>query len=75
VEAAGLSVADVASLLRGAALRHEETVASEQELWNFKRERQAQDRESVRAARQPPDAMSWFSGGKAKAARLGNSPY
>jgi hypothetical protein len=74
VEAAGLSVTDVASLLRGADLQHEET-ASEQDLWAFTRERQAKDRESVRAGRQPADAMSWFSGGKAKAAKLVNLPY
>lgn len=75
LEATGLSIADMATLLRGGEVQREETVASEQELWAFKRKRQAQDLKSVRAGRQPADAMSWFSGGKAKAAKLVNSPY
>jgi hypothetical protein len=75
LEATGLSVADLASLLRGNEVQPEETVTSEQELWDFKRTRQAQDLRSVRSGRQPAAAMSWFSGGKAKAARLVNSPY
>jgi hypothetical protein len=75
LEATGLSVADLASLLRGRKAPRDETVASEQELWAFKRKRQARDLKSVRAGHQPADAMSWFSGGKAKAAKLVNSPY
>jgi hypothetical protein len=75
LEATGLSVADMARLLRGGEVQREETVASEQALWAFKRQRQARDLKSVRAGRQPADAMSWFSGGKAKAAKLVNSPY
>lgn len=75
LEAKGLSVADVARLLGGGEVQPEETVASEQALWAFKRERQARDLRSVRAGRQPAAAMSWFAGGKAKAARLVGSPY
>ena len=51
------------------------SVASEQSLWAFKRQRQAEDLRSVRAGRQPAAAMSWFAGGRAKAAKLVNSPY
>jgi hypothetical protein len=75
LEATGLSVAEVARLLRGGEVLSEETVASEQSLWAFKRQRQAEDLRSVRAGRQPAAAMSWFAGGRAKAAKLVNSPY
>lgn len=76
LEATGLSVADVARLLRGEGNDHHETpAATEQDLWAFKRQRQAKDLRSVRAGRQPAAAMSWFAGGKAKAAKLVDSPY
>lgn len=75
LEATGLSVADVSRLLRGGEELPQETVASEQALWAFKRKRQATDLRSVRAGRQPAAAMSWFAGGRAKAVKLVNSPY
>jgi hypothetical protein len=75
LEATGLSVAEVARLLRGGEVLAEETVASEQSMWAFKRQRQAEDLRSVRAGRQPAAAMSWFAGGRAKGAKLVNSPY
>jgi hypothetical protein len=55
--------------------RNETTAESEQELWAFKRQRQALDLRSVSAGRQPAAAMSWFAGGKAKAAKLVDSSY
>ena len=82
LEATGLSVTDVARLLRGGNDRgdsnsdlEETTAKDEKELWAFKRKRQAKDLRSVRAGRQPAAAMSWFAGGKAKAAKLIDSPY
>lgn len=81
LEATGLSVTDVARLLRGGddggdnRDPHETTAKDEQDLWAFKRRRQAKDLRSVRAGRQPAAAMSWFAGGKAKAAKLVDSPY
>ena len=80
LEATGLSVSDVARLLRGGddgndSAPQETTAEDEKDLWAFKRRRQAKDLRSVRAGRQPAAVMSWFAGGKAKAARLVDSPY
>lgn len=82
LEATGLSVNDVARLLRGGgdgsenhSDPHETTAKDEQDLWAFKRRRQAKDLRSVHAGRQPAAAMSWSAGGKAKAAKLVDSPY
>lgn len=51
------------------------SVVTEHELWAFKRKLQARDLRHVRAGRLSGSQLSWFSGGKAKAARLVNSPY
>jgi hypothetical protein len=76
LEATGLSVADMARLLGGGdAAPHETAAETEQDLWALKRQRQARDLRSVRAGRQPAAAMSWFAGGRAKAAKLVDSPY
>lgn len=75
-EATSLWVAGVVRPAPGDAPDLNETTArSEQDLWAFKRQRQAADLRSVRAGRQPAAAMSWFAGGKAKAAKLVDSPY
>lgn len=58
---------------RGSAART--TFASEQELWAHKRQQQRWDMESLRTGRATEDQMSWFSGGRARACRLVNSPY
>lgn len=73
LEAAGLSVGDVASLLRSAG--HDGKDAATQEPWAFKRRLQAQDLQNVRSGRLTGADLSWFSGGKAKKAKLVNSPY
>jgi len=66
LEATGLSVAAVAELLRS---------GSEKDLRAYKRARQALDLESVRSGSATSEQMSWFSGGRARAARLVDSPY
>jgi len=76
LEGAGLSVAEVVSLLRQElAPRDAPAEAAEQDLWAYKRKRQARDLRSVQSGRLSGDALSWFAGGKAKAAKLVNSPY
>lgn len=76
LEARGLSVADMAQLLqvlREPAARYAE-VAAEDELWAFKRQRQAGDLARVRAGAASNDQMSWFSQGRARSAKLVDSP-
>lgn len=74
LEAVGLSVAEVADLLRsGKAGRSAGEI--EQDAWTFKRALQTQDIKNAQAGRLSGARLSWFSGGKAKAARLLNSPY
>lgn len=51
------------------------TFASERELWAHKRLQQSRDLESLRTGRVTEHHMSWFSGGRARACRLINSPY
>lgn len=51
------------------------TFASEQDLRAHKRQQQARDLESLRPGRASETQMSWFSGGRARACRLINSPY
>ena len=76
LEAVGRSVAEVAELLRSrSAARRDAVDAAAQDLWAFKRKLQARDLHHVRAGRLSGSQLSWFSGGKAKAARLVNSPY
>lgn len=76
LEAVGLSVAEMAELLRSrTAVERDATGASEQDPWAFKRKLQARDLRHARAGRLSGSQLSWFSGGKAKAARLVNSPY
>jgi hypothetical protein len=68
LEAKGLSVDEMAELLRGSQQ------ATEGELWAFKRERQARDLARVRSGLADNDQMSWFSKGRGKKAKLINSP-
>ena len=77
LEATGLSVAEVAELLhgrQGSSSAHGSRV-TEQELWSYKRAKQTRDLEHVRSGRATNDQMSWFSGGRARGAKLVNSPY
>lgn len=76
LEAVGLTVGEAADLLRaGRASPHAATGTTLQDLWAFKRQRQAADLRNVAAGRASNADMSWFSGGKARAARLVDSPY
>ena len=75
LEAAGLSVADAARMLRSAERRKPLQVASENELWELKRKQQSKDVESVQSGRQPAASMSWFSNGRARKVKLVDSPY
>lgn len=75
LEAAGLTVAEVAQLLRHADIPGAAASASEQDLWAFKRKLQAQDMRNASSGRLASSQLSWFSGGKAKTARLVDSPY
>lgn len=43
--------------------------------WAHKRERQRKDLAALQAGRTNENEMSWFSGGRARACRLLNSPY
>ena len=47
----------------------------EARLWAFKREQQRRDLAALTAHQATEDAMSWFSGGRARACRLVDSPY
>ena len=77
LEATGATVEDLAGLLH----RHRDVPgggssrSTEQALWSYKRIRQARDLENVRSGRATNDQMSWFSGGRARGAKLVNSPY
>jgi transcriptional regulator with XRE-family HTH domain len=53
----------------------DQAVLPERELWAHKRERQARDLHNVHTGKLSNDDMSWFAGGKAKAAKLVNSVY
>lgn len=85
LEATGLSVADLTKMLRAdhgapsaTATSDSDAVVvevSEDELWSYKRARQARDLGMIRSGRATNDQMSWFSAGLAKAARAVNSPY
>lgn len=85
LERAGLKSVDAMALLQAPAneLRIEvvavegkmHEVVSEAELVEFKRERQAADIRAVAEGRATNDQMSWFSGGRARAKKLIDSPY
>jgi hypothetical protein len=85
LEAKGLSVPELAGLLQSASDEPAPAEAKcsdavvietpEDELWAQKRARQAKDLEMVRSGRATNAQMSWFSDGRAKAARAVDSPY
>ncbi len=51
------------------------TFVAEEKLWAYKRQKQLRDLEQLEAGFATEDQMSWFSGGRARACRLLNSPY
>ena len=75
LEAAGLSVAGAARILGSRPPSAQVRVASEKALWALKRQQQHQDLDSVRSGRQSAKSMSWFANGRARSAKLIDSPY
>ena len=77
LEASGLAVTGLADLLKSAdekSAMHIEA-ASAEDLWKFKRERQRADIARVKSGAASTQEMNWFSGGRARKAKLVNSPY
>ncbi len=50
------------------------TTVPERQLWAHKRAQQQRDLDNVAAGRSTNEAMSWFSGGRARQAKAVNSP-
>jgi len=48
---------------------------SEKQLWAQKRDQQKRDIEALKTGQATENDMSWFSGGRARACRLVDSPY
>lgn len=70
LESCGLTVGQVASLLRAAR-----DGSGDAELWAFKRRRQQGDMAAAAQGKVTQDQLNWFSGGKARDLRLIGSPY
>lgn len=70
LESCGLTVGQVASLLRASGQR-----AGDADLWTFKRQRQQQDIAAAADGKVTQAQLSWFSGGKARGLKLIGSPY
>lgn len=70
LESCGLTVAQVASLLRTYSQG-----AGDADLWAFKRERQRADMAGAEQGRVTQDQLNWFAGGKARRLKLIDSPY
>lgn len=71
VEQSGLSVDDLVALLLGHSAGGN---VPESALWAVKRAQQARDIEAVASGKVPNEAMSWFSGGRARRAKAIDSP-
>lgn len=69
IEALGLTVIDVAELLAG------RTNTSEASLWAHKRVRQEADLRKLEGGDATTSEMSWFSGGRARKARIPGTPF
>lgn len=70
LEARGITVTQAMSLLNGTL----ETVASDEALWQDKRERQTADRRSVRSGSRTAGHLNWFRSGAARKAKVINGP-
>lgn len=70
VEAAGLSVNSAVQLLTSAGVERR----SEAALWASKRAQQSQELQAVRSGEIAANRLAWFSDGRAKAAKLVDSP-
>lgn len=73
LESCGLTVGQVASLLRSSHQEHQE--AGDSDLWAFKRQRQQHDLSAAAQGKVTQNQLSWFSGGKARDLKLIGSPY
>jgi hypothetical protein len=71
VEQSGLSVGELAELLRGGQTARK---GSESLLWAAKRAQQARDIAAIESGKASSDSMSWFSGGRARRAKAIKSP-
>lgn len=79
VEASGLGVPALVALLQGKVPEASTGKAaprpvSEAQLWAHKRALQQRDLDQMAGGRSPPEAMSWFSGGRARRAKALKSP-
>lgn len=70
LESCGLTVVQVASLLRSAGQG-----PGDANLWSFKRQKQQGDMTAAAKGKVTQDQLSWFSGGKARDLKLIGSPY
>lgn len=77
LEASQLTVPQLVALLQRSPVEASGAAASapEAELWAHKRTRQRRDIASVESGRSTNEAMSWFSGGRARRAKVKNSPF
>lgn len=73
LESCGLTVSQVASLLRSSHQEHQD--AGDGDLWTFKRQRQRHDLSAAAEGKVTQNQLSWFSGGKARDLKLIGSPY
>jgi ParD-like antitoxin of type II bacterial toxin-antitoxin system len=70
LESCGLTVGQVASLLRAS---HQG--AGDADLWAFKRQNQLRDMASAAQGKVTQQQLSWFAGGKARGLKVIGSPY
>ncbi len=80
VEANGLAVPEIVALLQGehplpdGGTNVEAPAVPVAQLWAHKRAQQQRDIASIAAGQSTNEAMSWFSGGRARQAKAVNSP-
>jgi hypothetical protein len=71
----GRSIAKDASCEAAQGCVRQAKFTSEENLWEQKRKQQRRDLACLSAGYATQDQMSWFSGGRARACRLIDSPY
>lgn len=81
LEASGLTVPQMVTLLQRSPVEASKSAEGkalasvpEAALWAHKRNRQRLDIATIEAGRSTNEAMSWFSGGRARRAKAKNSP-
>lgn len=82
LEASQLTVPELVALLRHSPVEAGEAAAgkplasaAEAALWAHRRAQRRRDITSIEAGRSTNEAMSWFSGGRARRAKARNSPF